>query len=542
MKVFIIYLILSLHFIQSLHSQIDPLGDVYLNSQPIWSHVAIDSTAIGYKGRTGMDYFAYLCDYKILTAHNSAYLVYSNSFEGYSGSFIEKIDLTTGSLIWSNFIDLRNSNKREQTKRFFINKFGDLELLNLRQSADTLISGINDWLTGKLSIHKYDTVNGIEKYVSHSTINDSNYLEFSLDYKATLRKNESDGYDCYTIWYSPSRNSLGISRIKMDSLGKFISVDASTEIFKKYLNGYTFEDVPFFINEEQDTLVRISHTFKNYPFIQGDSLELSIYYFDKDLKELGRYDISPFVTQVKEYQIIPQRGSMLSIRSTEYFNDNSAPRRRIISVKPNGEIDEEVFFQNKMLSRYGDFDSVLKLKDSPGSLILSKNKFSDSPSQFNFYKSDGKGNMALVLEVPLKDAYNINNSKMEQLDNGNIILSGRYRRRDVSPSEYTYTERFITSLWDAKKLQINVDTKDEIDRLSIYIFPNPTVDEFQIKGIYDKDSSGYLYDESGNLIRKYYSISSDLKYNIKSLLPGKYFIHIFNRNNQLLFLGTIAKL
>jgi hypothetical protein len=535
-------LILSLHFIQSLHSQIDPLGDVYLNSQPIWSHVAIDSTAIGYKGRTGMDYFAYLCDYKILTAHNSAYLVYSNSFEGYSGSFIEKIDLTTGSLIWSNFIDLRNSNKREQTKRFFINKFGDLELLNLRQSADTLISGINDWLTGKLSIHKYDTVNGIEKYVSHSTINDSNYLEFSLDYKATLRKNESDGYDCYTIWYSPSRNSLGISRIKMDSLGKFISVDASTEIFKKYLNGYTFEDVPFFINEEQDTLVRISHTFKNYPFIQGDSLELSIYYFDKDLKELGRYDISPFVTQVKEYQIIPQRGSMLSIRSTEYFNDNSAPRRRIISVKPNGEIDEEVFFQNKMLSRYGDFDSVLKLKDSPGSLILSKNKFSDSPSQFNFYKSDGKGNMALVLEVPLKDAYNINNSKMEQLDNGNIILSGRYRRRDVSPSEYTYTERFITSLWDAKKLQINVDTKDEIDRLSIYIFPNPTVDEFQIKGIYDKDSSGYLYDESGNLIRKYYSISSDLKYNIKSLLPGKYFIHIFNRNNQLLFLGTIAKL
>jgi hypothetical protein len=542
MKVFIIYLILSLHFIQSLHSQIDPLGDVYLNSQPIWSHVAIDSTAIGYKGRTGMDYFAYLCDYKILTAHNSAYLVYSNSFEGYSGSFIEKIDLTTGSLIWSNFIDLRNSNKREQTKRFFINKFGDLELLNLRQSADTLISGINDWLTGKLSIHKYDTVNGIEKYVSHSTINDSNYLEFSLDYKATLRKDESDGYDCYTIWYSPSRNSLGISRIKMDSLGKFISVDASTEIFKKYLNGYTFEDVPFFINEEQDTLVRISHTFKNYPFIQGDSLELSIYYFDKDLKELGRYDISPFVTQVKEYQIIPQRGSMLSIRSTEYFNDNSAPRRRIISVKPNGEIDEEVFFQNKMLSRYGDFDSVLKLKDSPGSLILSKNKFSDSPSQFNFYKSDGKGNMALVLEVPLKDAYNINNSKMEQLDNGNIILSGRYRRRDVSPSEYTYTERFITSLWDAKKLQINVDTKDEIDRLSIYIFPNPTVDEFQIKGIYDKDSSGYLYDESGNLIRKYYSISSDLKYNIKSLLPGKYFIHIFNRNNQLLFLGTIAKL
>ncbi|MBP9210250.1 MAG: T9SS type A sorting domain-containing protein [Saprospiraceae bacterium] len=541
MKAFPIYLIFYLYTIQDLFSQIDPLGDVFLNSQPIWSHVAIDSSAIGYKGRTGMDYFS-LSEYKILVVQNSAYLIYSNIFEGYSGTFIEKIDINTGRCFWSNFIDLRNSIKRERTKRFFINKNGDLELLNLRQSADTLISGINDWLTGKLAIHKYDTLSGTEKYVSYSVINDTNYLEFSLDYKSTLRKNESEGYDCYTIWYSPTRNSLGISRIKMDSVGKFLSVDASAEIFKKYLNGYAYEDLPFFINEEQDTLVRVSHTFKNYPYIQGDSLELSIYYFDKDLKELRKYDISPFVTQVKEYQILPQRGSILLIRSTDYFNDNSAPRRRIISVNPTGLIEEEIFFQNKMLDRYGDFDSVLKLKNSLGSLILSRNKFSDSPSQFNFYKSDGNGNMVLALEVPLKNSYNIYNSKMEQLDNGNVILSGRYRRRDVNPGEVTLTERFITSLWDAKMLQINVATNEEKGQLNIYTYPNPAVNEFQIKGIHDKDSDGYLFDESGKIIRKYYSITSDSKYSIKSLLPGKYFIQIINRNNQLLFLGTIVKI
>ena len=199
MKAIQIYVILSLYTLQNLSSQIDPLGDVFLNSQPIWSHVAIDSSAIGYKGRTGMDYFAYLSDYKILISQNSAYLVYSNYIDGYSGVFIEKIDLNTGRRLWSNFIDLRNSIKREQTKRFFINKSGDLELLNLRHSADTLIAGINDWLTGKLAIHRYDTLYGTEKYVSYSAIHDTSYLEFSLDYKATLRKNESDGYDCNKI-------------------------------------------------------------------------------------------------------------------------------------------------------------------------------------------------------------------------------------------------------------------------------------------------------------------------------------------------------
>lgn len=541
MKIYSITILLF-YLCNELKSQIDPLGDVFLNSTPIWSHVAIDSSAIGYKGRTGMDYFANLSEYKILIEQNSAYLVYTNWFENNSGSFLEKIDLNSGDRYWSNFIDFRNSIKRERTKRFFINKDGDLELLNLRQSADTLISGINDWLTGKLSIHKFDTLNGTEKYVSYSAINDSNYLEFSLDYKSTLRKNESIGYSCYTIWNSPTRNSIGLSRVKMDSLGKFISIDATAEIFKKYSNSYAFEDLPFFINENQDTLVRISHSFKNYPFIQGDSLELSIYYFDKDLNELREQDISPLVTQVKEYQVIPQRGSLLLIRSTEYFSDNSAPRRRIISVNPSGTIEEEIFFEHKMLDRYGDFDSVLKLNNSPGSLILSRNKFSDNPSQFNFYKSDGNGNMALVLEVPLKSAYNIYNSKMEQLDNGNVILSGLFRRRDVNQSEVTLTERFITSLWDAKKLQINVNTKEERNRLQIYIYPNPTVDNFQIVGINDKKINCILFDEFGRVVCQFLSMASNSIYDIKNLLPGKYFLELIDNRNQLLFLGSIVKI
>ncbi|MBK9220508.1 MAG: hypothetical protein IPO16_00095 [Saprospiraceae bacterium] len=100
MKQILITFIFFLLFVNFTKSQIDPLGDIFLNHQPLWSHAAIDSSAIGYKGRTGLDYYLTLAERKLLIQDSFLYIVYNNHFEDLSGSFIEKIELRTGKVIW----------------------------------------------------------------------------------------------------------------------------------------------------------------------------------------------------------------------------------------------------------------------------------------------------------------------------------------------------------------------------------------------------------------------------------------------------------
>ncbi|MBK8485180.1 MAG: hypothetical protein IPL31_12795 [Saprospiraceae bacterium] len=281
-------IILNSFLINCANSQIDSLADIFINPKPIWSHVAIDNSAIGYKGRTGMDYYLTLAERKLLIQDSFLYIVYNNHFEDLSGCFIEKIELRTGKVIWNNGFDLRNSTKREYTNHFFINSKNQLELLDFRYSFDTVDIFFPNWDSGKLSIRKYDIYSGMEVYKYHSPINDTDYPTFKASFNtySYLNQNIKHGYDCYTNYINRNIPQFGIAKTRLDTLGKKIDIDGSYDIIGKYKNNNQYEEIPFLLNENFDTIVRMIHTYKTKPYITGDSMELSLYFLDSQLKLL----------------------------------------------------------------------------------------------------------------------------------------------------------------------------------------------------------------------------------------------------------------
>ena len=103
MKQTILILTALILFISNVKSQSDTLTDVFDESNlPVWAHVAFDSTAIGIGKRTGTNYYFSLLEDKFIFEKNSAYLVYVNLVDQFSGCFLEKLDLKNGKTKWSN--------------------------------------------------------------------------------------------------------------------------------------------------------------------------------------------------------------------------------------------------------------------------------------------------------------------------------------------------------------------------------------------------------------------------------------------------------
>ncbi len=527
-------------------AQIDQLGDIFIGKQPIWSHVSIDSTAIGYKGRTGMDYLATLAERKILVNDNYIYQINDNIFEKLSGGFIEKINLKTGKSIWKNYFDLRNSSKREYTNHFFINSHNQLELLNFRYSYDTVDIFSPSWDNGKLTVRKYDLTSGEEMYIYHSPINDPNYPLFkaSRNVYSYLNKNSVNGYDCYTNYIDKRIPSFGMARTRMDSLGKLINIDASNDIYGIYKNINPFEDVPYLLNEQFDTIIRLIHTYSRKPYITGDTMEFSLYFMDKNLTLLNNPNLADKISNIREYQMVSLKNEHICILGTEYFEDNSFPRQHIFVFGSNGNLLEEIVYPARINNSFGTCIGLLKLKNEPGILLL--NKYSKNLDSINlsFYKSDGKGNLSFLAEIKMKDYYNLAiEGYLEELEDGKIILSGLFRQANLDVSQLPKTERFITSLWD---LGITTSNKSINEYQSeIKLQPNPTQGSFKIDGIKFESQNYFItvHNVNGELIlSKSATQNSDLILSLTGFATGTYYLSIYDANNLQIFLGQIIKL
>lgn len=541
-RLIIISFVLFVYSIDLL-GQIDPLGDIFLKPLPIWSHVAIDSTAIGYKGRTGMDYFLYLAERKILIDGVYAYLVYDNLFEKQSGSFLEKIDLKTGKSVWRNYFDLRNSVKREYTNHFFINDQSELELLTFQYPYDTVDIFTVNWDGGKMTIRKYDIETGEELYVYHSPLNDSSFPTFKTQRNvfSYLNKNVNGGYDCYTNWIDTRVISYSMAKTRMDTIGKFIEIEATNTIYSKYLKLNAYEEIPVLLNQKFDTIVRMIHTFKNKPFITGDTMELSLYLFNSKLEQIAHYDVSEYISKLREYSVINLKNNHICILGIEYFQDTTYPREHIFVFDSQGNLSEEVVYPARINDTLGRCLGAIKLKNEPGILIINKNLNSSVNNKFLFYKTDGKGNMELLSQHIMKDYYNISiEGYLEELDNGNILLSGLFRKTNTS--NYPPTEKFITTLWDLKNITSTNNSNKNI--LSISIVPNPTESKFKILGLKTKPVEINLFDMTGKCVKRnkmaeFVEIETSL--DISELTTGIYLLEILGDDNQLIYIGKVIK-
>ncbi|HEX5624416.1 MAG TPA: T9SS type A sorting domain-containing protein [Saprospiraceae bacterium] len=515
-------------------------GDIFPAVKPVWSHVGIDSSAIGYQGRTGMDFFNYLAEGQILVDGNSAYLVYNNNFENGSGSFLERLNLETGQCLWQNAFDLRHSTKREETQRVFINDRRELELINLRNSYDTVDALFKSWPTGRLSVRKYDLESG--QLVAHQFAppQDTGYPEISTQIRAFLDKDQDGGYSWYTNYLSPSISGFGMSRIYLDSMGRQQRVGSSSVVRAKYVNSIYGTDIPRFLNNRADTIVKIVHSFREFPYIQGDSFELSLHLFDRDLNPLAHYDLTQQCLPAGGFTLVSTKNNHLGLYAEEDLRNGKPPMQRIISVTTGGKVLEDIRIPGNIFSSFGKSKGMIKLRNEPGVLWVTGNLSSASPRQLHFYKSDGQGNLQRVLEVELADNYMLGSATIEQLDDLDILISGRYRRGGISPSEWYATERFITSRWDAKDLSLITEVGGSEKKAGfISAYPNPAEEQFRISGLEDRTATLYLFDETGKMLKSGIHVDSATEVSTSGLAAGRYYIQLLDVRGALLYSGKV---
>ncbi|MEP7197720.1 MAG: T9SS type A sorting domain-containing protein [Saprospiraceae bacterium] len=520
------------------YSQQDPNDNVFTIQKPIWSHVAIDTTAIGYKGRTGMDFFFFNVESKILydkADKNVAYLLYNNSIDRFSGTFLEKIDLRNGKSQWTNFFDLRNNDEREASNHYFINDDNELEVLGMKNVLDTFFPA---WYNGKFTSRKYDLQTGELKYYWSAPKLDSSYPLLYHDALLTrIIKNKENKYDFYEIYFG--NNGYKRNKTSLSELGQFIHYDSAiTEA--KFQYGYSQSFVLYLPEDNNMEFFQMKHTFEPYPFVTGDSISLVIERFNDKLENLSSFDISDQVSKVRQYSMGVLHNNNYVILSEDLDTILNNFRQRIISVNSLGNIVEEVVFQDSKDDPFGQISDVIKLKNEPGMLMLLRTNSAAAPNKdrFYFYKTDGKGNFKLLKEILLAPGYLTAFGIINELDNGDILWSSNFHKRNAQPS--TSLDRYITSRWSASDLGLSATIDKKFENL--LLFPNPVLDVLNIEHSVIPMARIVLYDLEG---KTYF----DQKINhtnyatvtVKDLVTGIYLVQIYGEEGQLIFAGKITK-
>lgn len=523
-------------------SQKDVLADIFVNNQPIWSHAAIDSSAIGYKGRTGMDYFCCLAERKVLIHDGALYLVYLNTFEIDAGNYLEKLDLNNGKTLWSNAYDLRHSTKREYTNRFFINSNNQLELLNFRYSYDTVWWLYPFWDSGKLSVRKYDLQSGREIYKQHSPIDDPAYPLFKVQgyQHSYLHKDQNGDYIVYTMRENVNIPAFDMARTRLDSSGRYKNLDGVHTMTGTYKNLVPYTEIPILNNHSFDTIVRLLHTFKNNPYVTGDTMEFKIYLLDPFMNEIASFDVTNQMSKIKEYYLLKVGDGIIGILGIEY-NKNKYPLHHIYIFDFSGNLLEEIILPHTTNQQYGQCNGILKLKNEKGVLITCRGREDKtSRSGFAFYKSDGNGNIKLHAEIITRDSFGVGDYvSMYEVEPDIVLTAGRFRQQNLTVGTYEQTERYITALWNLNNITTSTDDRKEDTGIKFY--PVPSSAWLRVNLDAPGDFHVNVYNLNGQLILNQKINSLNNIIDIQNLPGGNYIVELIDEKGLLHYNGKIIK-
>ncbi|MCC7025521.1 MAG: T9SS type A sorting domain-containing protein [Saprospiraceae bacterium] len=530
-------LIIILFFVSKAYTQIDSTANIFVGIQPKWAHTIIDSSAIGYKSRTGMNYFTNIIKGDFLIVGDDVYVIYVNIFDDFSGSHIEKIDLNMGVKKWDAHFDLRTSDHREQTNDFFINEAGQLEVLGYQHDQDTFIIV---WNSGKFTVRKYDTLDGRLIYEYKAPLTDSTFPNFGVFFSYTnLVKLKDSMYACYENF--PHEEGFLKTKTVMNEYGKLIRRDSAVS---KTRNGYYYTDSypPRYVNGDHSVQAFIKYKKKNKELFNTDSFQVQLEVFDENLNTLFNYDVTEKVDSSDKYDLFAPSQNHFIILSSERVQGNY-DRERLEVFDKEGNLVEKIVYNTLKNDPFGYITGVIKLKDEPGVLIMNfTNKGDDPyPKRHIFYKSDGSGNLRKLSEFMYRDTFGGGLASIKVLDDGDLLMSALYRVGGRNSDRVI--ERCIISRWDGKEMGIVSGVTNKVKvKNEVIIYPNPADDQLFLKMDYDKSLSLYIFDDVGVMLNEQtFNPSLNKSIDIKNLPTGIYHIQLNEKNGMLFYAGSFVK-
>ena len=500
---------------------------------PNWVHYSFDSTIVGHQipnpraDRIGFDGYGHVyieIPAKHIIKDNYWYKISNTDYDvDISGGLIEKIDLSSGKVVWFFTFDKREQEFRECVHHAELN--GEiLTVFSLRiTSIDSEIAlpSISFFeKPGVLVIRQINIKTGelINKFDADPNADNVKIFRSSFNNQILIRSIDQDQFVVIDHRYEYSKIGAYIIVDTINRYGEFVNKsDTIFSIFEgvNWLNSYrqSWNKILF---DERNQLYWVDFYVPQSTSVDTARAVLRIFgtnYKEIDLKHLDPSDDNRtwFILDVKKnYALIG--GSTFNKEKKFYLLNISS-----------GEIVYQGLYDS-------DFYELFLNNDGSVLLVENINGDQDSLWSIKFYSINTNG-IKEISSFKIKNKnYFLVPSKILQIEDGRFLLSFLYSEYD----NFSFKGRFMTDIL-VKPEDINFQ-KDEIDshlfltnNCTSNIYPNPVSESLIIGDALDFDDI-IIYSADGKILQHQGSETKQIR--LDHYMNGLYFLS-YIKNNQI---------
>ena len=544
---------MTIHFLTYLYGQntILPYEPFEFEGySPAWVHVVVDSSIIGESYIRSNDTFYYdgwshyyfeeeaqnIIEYK-----GGLYMVEILFKRFFEGTFVQKLDINTGKVLWSKSYDFRNDTNKEWMFTTKINNDDELELIGIRELSNPFPKPPEPlWLQGTFARRKYDINTGEILYNYYVDEDESEAIKFPnflsiYSTRSFLTFSGQGRFEFINHTYASNReNEEFYNSYKISVLNDSGYLDRDTIIIDTMPYMYNLNNKIYEI--DKDRVLFYDSYFEDNVIYNSDSFKVNIKIYDKNLKTIYNLDLTKvFPDDLIESRIVYADKDFFILKWIKPIEINSVETDQfMISVYDyNGNQIEEVKFANEEGLPITPALRVIKLKNEKGILIVSGEATNTGFHQICFYRSDGTGNLTKIKSLKIKQKkhkLNLNSSYLKQLNNGDILLNCSYINRNLldEPKAQVWI-KFPADDLGIKSKTTEVEVKKKIFKL----YPSPASDNIVID--FDANFTGKI--EISDALGRVVSVAKadngktrDL--DISVLSPGIYFVKAIDTKGQ----------
>jgi len=507
---------------------------VFDNYTPKWQHLFVDSSRLSdsmYLGTTHLWYIGL----NPIVVDSTAYFLLGDKSEDYQGAYIEKININSGDVIWSNVYGLSNSDKQEFPSFYYINDNDNLEILNFRNIMKKEEYFPFNWTKAQLSKREYSCKNGM--IVSHSynkhILLQSEILKIFYGSNKIFPVCSTE----YLYIYPYKKNNF---KYALKFFNKNIILTKMDTIIRTCISqGYSRQSI-YLLNKNTIITGRHMHNQTLLDSMKQENFDSSKYLLDfytSSFESINTVDITRNFPYNWVIEIQQPENNFIKILCKDSINIPFVrPYLAYLYFDKQGNLIETIDFKNKYVS--GKI-KINKLPNQQGAIIVNDKSYKKN-KKIEISKTDGNGNIEIIKTLMFEDERNFYIDAIKILDNNTLLIW--YDIIKVNASKIIINSINGVLAIDNLGL-VNNQNKINYKQSSIKLYPNPVKSYLSLE--FEDRLSGKIeiFNLTGQLVKKEIIIDSYIhKVELNNLKEGVYLIKIVNKKNEIIYKKKFVKI
>lgn len=520
------------------------------NATPIWDHLSMDSTIIGYQdsispnasydGTSHLDYFHQSLPPTIEDGY--LYISMSSTIGGATGGgIIEKINLETGASVWKDVFDIRTMSEREMPVLTKIE--GDTLLVFGYQSLPGA-TVVSHSFYGKLFIKKYDKHTGtlIEEFYADETHPDNHNFSSNHFFEYDNRKKVLRYYNQYGGFIGKEglmvRKTINLS-------GQIEAIDTLRGAISHFPGSFEYPVTRRSTFQTHNDQLFFVETYApiDTGLVQSEN-HAAISKYDESGNLIYSKEIPKTVLDSFEWLFINHVTDEFIVLEGYYGSSRDEQFTLILDHDANVVKKIKSFYEGRLLNL-----RVCPAQNSTQETLFFQHRydFSSKQAASEIYKADETGQLELLKIIERDDeSYTIGIPWGLYLENGDVLIY-LFHSYWVDPSSFPSGsfKNWLRFAPEELGLPPAINPTVEVAQEAFFkMYPNPATEEVVIST--EKPLNEVLklqvFDVLGALVLEQKIDSNETTLNISGLEAGTYFASLINPKSGSVNVSKLIKI